>query len=172
MANSFINKLMSRVSCREYSDQKVPLGKVNQIIDAGKSAPSAVNRQIASITCVRRKSAVEALRNLSNKKLNRDCMYGANTIILVSAPRDNKFCVQDSSCILENMFLAATALKVDSCWINQFDDLLSTEQGMKLKKKLGIPDENRVVGSAILGYRKTDTKIDVKNKDNIKVTII
>ena len=172
MSNSFINKLKSRVSCRSYSDKKVSLGKINEIIDAGKSAPSAVNRQIGAITCVRRKNVLESLRKLSNDTLNRDVMYGANTIMLVHAPREDKFCVQDCSCILENIFLAATALKIDSCWINQFDDLLSTDAGLKIKKKLGIPMENRIVGSAILGYRKDGESLAVKSKEGIKVTII
>lgn len=172
MSNSFINKLNSRVSCREYSDRKVALSKVNEIINAGKSAPSAKNRQIGAITCVRRKSVLNMLKNLSINEMGRDVMYGANTIILVHAPREDKFCVQDCSCILENIFLAATSLKVDSCWINQFDDLLNTKQGLKIKAKLGIPMENRVVGSAILGYRKENSIIEVKNKDGIKVNII
>lgn len=172
MANSFINKMNSRVSCRSYSSKKVPLSKVNQILDAGRHAPSAMNNQIALITCVRRKSLVEALRTLSKDVMDRDCMYGANTIVLVSAPREDKFCVQDSSCILENIFLSATSLKVDSCWINQFDVLLGSANGAKLKKRLGIPEDHRIVGSATLGYRKDSDAIEIKNKENIKINLI
>lgn len=166
-----IDVIKSRVSCREYSSKKVSLKKLNEIIEAGKSAPSAMNRQIADILVVRKTSNMEALRKLSMQIRGKDCMYGANTIVLVHAPREDNFTAQDCACVLENIFLAATALKIDSCWINQFDELFSSKEGLKLKKRLGIPEENRVVGSAILGYRKEGAVIAVKAKDNIKVTI-
>ena len=171
MANKTIQTILSRVSCREYSEKKVSLGKVNQILEAGKYAPSGMNRQIANITCVRTKAKVEKLRELSKETINRDCMYGANTVVLVHAPREDKFCAQDCSCVLENIFVAANALKVQSCWINQFDDLFSTPKGMKAKARLGIPAENRVVGAAILGYAKDPSKLASKERKADFITI-
>ena len=88
MANKTIQTILSRVSCREYSEKKVSLGKVNQILEAGKYAPSAMNRQIANITCVRTKAKVERLRELLKEQFGRDCLYGANTVVLVHGPRD------------------------------------------------------------------------------------
>ena len=164
MANKTIQIILSRVSCREYNEKKVSLGKLNQILEAGKYAPSAMNRQIASITCVRTKAKVEKLKELSKETLNRDCMYGANTVVLVHAPREDKFTVQDCTCILENIFVAANALKVQSCWINQFDELLLTQKGKKIKVRLGIPEENRVVGAAILGYAKVPSNLAAKER--------
>ena len=164
MANKTIQIILSRVSCREYSEKKVSLGRLNQILEAGKYAPSAMNRQIASITCVRTKAKVEKLKELSKETLNRDCMYGANTVVLVHAPREDKFTVQDCTCILENIFVAANALKVQSCWINQFDELLLTQKGKKIKVRLGIPEENRVVGAAILGYAKVPSNLAAKER--------
>ena len=171
MPNKTIQTILSRVSCREYSERKVSLGKLNQILEAGKCAPSAMNRQIAFITCVRTKGKVEKLRELSKEVVNRDCMYGANTVVLVHAPREDKFCVQDCSCVLENIFVAANALKVQSCWINQFDDLFSTPKGMKVKARLGIPEDHRVVGSAALGYAKHPESLKVKDRKVDFITI-
>ena len=164
MANKTIQTILLRVSCREYSEKKVSLGKLNQILEAGKYAPSGMNRQIANITCVRTKSKVEKLRELSKEVLNRDCMYGANTVVLVHAPKEDNFTVQDCACVLENIFVAANALKIQSCWINQFDELFSTPKGMKIKARLGIPEGNRIVGSAILGYAKDPSKLAVKER--------
>ena len=171
MANRVIETICSRVSCREYDERKVSLGKLSQILEAGKMAPSAVNRQIANITCVRTKSKVEQLRELSKEVSNRDCMYGANTIVLVHGPRDDRFTVQDCSCILENMFVAANALKIQSCWINQFDDLFETAKGKRIKARLGIPEDHRVVGSAALGYAKHPESLKVKDRKVDFITI-
>ena len=171
MANKTIEIIKTRVSCRDYNSKKVSIKKLEEILEAGKMAPSAVNRQIASITCVRSKGKVEALRNLSKEVANRDCMYGANTVVLVHGPRDDKFTVQDCSCILENIFLAAHALKIESCWINQFDDLFETTKGNKLKAKLGIPEEDRIVGSAILGYTDHPEKLIIKERKSSFISI-
>ena len=154
MANKTLENICTRVSCREYNEKKVSLKKLQQILEAGKMAPSAMNRQIASITAVRSKAKVEQLRALSLEVGNRDCMYGANTIVLVHGPREDKFTVQDCSCILQNIFVAANALKIQSCWINQFDDFFESPKGKKIKARLGIPEDHRIVGSAALGFAK------------------
>lgn len=171
MANKTIENIKNRVSCRNYSDKKVSLKKVLEIAEAGKFAPSAMNRQIANIYVVNSKRNVEKLRNLSLRIREKDCMYGAKTIILVAGPRNDKFTYQDCSCVLENMFVAAKALNIASCWINQFDDFFNTKDGNKVKKSLGIPDDFCVVGSCILGYPSEDTQPSVKprKEDFIKV---
>lgn len=171
MNNKVIEIIKSRVSCREYTDKKVSIKKLQMILDAGKSAPSACNRQIADITAVKKASNIAKIRELSKRLMNRDVMYGASTIVLVHAPKEDAFCAQDCSCIIENMMVAATALKIDSCWINQFDELLGDNEGKKLRKSLGIPEDHRVVGSVALGYRKEGTEIAVKAKDGINVSI-
>lgn len=152
MANKTIEVIKSRVSCRSYSDKKVSTKKVLEIAEADKFAPSGMNRQISNIYVVNSKRYVEKLRALSLKIRGKDCMYGAKTIILVAGPREDRFTFQDCSCILENMFVAANALKVASCWINQFDEFFETKEGIKVKKSLGIPEDFRVVGSCALGY--------------------
>lgn len=171
MANKTIENIKNRVSCRSYSEKKVSLKKVLEIAEAGKYAPSGKNRQIANIFVVNSKSKVEKLRNLSLKNLDRDCMYGAKTIILVAGPNNDPFTYQDCSCILENMFVAAKALNVSSCWINQFEELFSKHDGIKVKKLFGIPDDFCIVGSCALGYPSENAQLSVKQRkeDFIKV---
>ena len=171
MENKVLKLIKSRVSCRAYSEKKVSLKKALEVAEAGKFAPSAKNRQIANIYVVNSKRYVEKLRTLSLNEQNRDCMYGAKTVILVGAPREDMFTDKDCSCILENMFLAAHALKLSSCWINQFDDLFNTKNGLKVKKALGIPEDFMVVGSCALGYPAENAVLAVKprKEDFIKV---
>ena len=171
MKNKTIELIKTRTSCRAYSDKKVSLKKALEVAEAGKFAPSGMNRQIANIYVINSKAKVEKLRNLSLKIRDRDCMYGAKTIILVGAPRGDRFTDLDCSCILENMFLAAHALKLSSCWINQFDEFFQTKDGLKVKKSLGIPEDYRIVGSCILGYAKEGNEPVVKERkaDFIKV---
>ena len=162
MSNKTIELIKGRVSCRAYSEKKVSLKKVLEIAEAGRFAPSAMNRQICNIFVINSKSKVEKLRTLSIKLRERDCMYGAKTVILVGGPRGDRFTDLDGSCILENMFLAAHALKICSCWINQFDELLLETDGLKVKKSLGIPEDFKIVGACILGYAKEGTVLASK----------
>ena len=171
MKNKTLDLIKSRVSCRSYSEKKVPIKKVLEVAEAGKFAPSGKNRQICTIYVINSKRNIEKLRTLSLKVLNRDCMYGAKTIVLVGGPKGDYFTDLDGSCILENMFLAAHALKINSCWINQFDELLQSKDGLKVKKALGIPEEDRIVGSCILGYAKDPDSLQIKprKEDFIKL---
>ena len=162
MKNKTVDLIKSRVSCRAYSDKKVSTKKILEIAEAGRYAPSGMNRQICNIFVVNSKRNVEKLRKLSLKIREKDCMYGAKTIILVGGPREDRFTDLDGSCILENMFLAAHALNVNSCWINQFDEFFQTKDGLKVKKALGIPEDFRIVGSCILGYAKDPESLKVK----------
>ena len=160
--NKTIQVVSSRVSCRSYSEKRVSKGKITQIVEAGKLAPSAMNKQICNILVIKSKSLLEKIRISLNEKFGRECLYGANHLCMVVGSSNEPFVIQDGSCILENMFIAATALKVDSCWINQLNDLVSDPKYLKLRKRLGLKDDDRVVGSIILGYRKEGLKIDVK----------
>ena len=160
--NKTVEIITSRVSCRSYSDKKVPASKLNQILEAGKYAPSGMNRQICNILVVKNKKLLEQIRAALFELRGRDCLYGAKTFCIIYGKKDEPLMVQDASCILENMFIAATALKIDSCWINQMEDMLSDPKNKKIKAKLGLTDEDRVVGSIILGYRKEGSNIPVK----------
>lgn len=171
MANKVIDAICTRVSCRNFDDRKVSLKKLNLILEAGKMAPSGKNRQIANITCVRTKSKVDKLRDLAKEVCNRECLYGATTIVLVHGPREDAFTVQDCSCILENIFIAANGLKVQSCWINQFDEVFETEKGKRIKAKLGIPEDHQIVGSAALGYSKDPSQLIIKKRKADFITI-
>ena len=160
--NKTIEIIKGRVSCRLYSEKKVSKAKIEQILEAGKFAPSGMNKQVCNILVIKSKSLLEKIREALKVKFGRDCLYGAKTLCLVAGKKDEPLMVQDAACILENMFIAASALKIDSCWINQLEELLNDETNKKLKKRLGLTEEDRVVGSVILGYRKEGTKIPVK----------
>ena len=170
MENKVIRVIKSRVSTRSYTDKKVPLKKLEQVLEAGKYAPSGMNRQICSILAVRKKSLLEQFRKLSHEVRGKDCYYGASTLILVYGPREDRFTIQDASSILENMFIAGEALGLSSCWINQSDELLNTPNGLKLRKKLGLSQDDYIVGTCILGYPNGDKpSVKPRKEDFIKI---
>lgn len=159
MENKTIQIIKNRTSCKGFSVKKVSTKKIETIVECAKSAPTAMNRQIIKIMALKSKRHVEKLRKLCLSEANRDCLYGAPVAILVYGPRDDRFTVTDASCALENIFLAASALSINSCWINQFDDLFNTKTGKKIKKSLGIDENMMIVGTAAIGYKRDDYEL-------------
>ena len=79
--------------------------------------------------------------------------YDAPTVVLVFAPADSRNAVQDASCVLENMMLAAHALGLGSCWINREIEMFRTSEGHDLMvRELGLPEGLTGVGAISLGY--------------------
>lgn len=167
--NKTIENIINRVSCRSYSDKKVPLGKLNQILEAGKYAPSGMNRQSCHILVIRNKRIMEKLRTIATKEFGRDPFYGANSICIVYGKKDEPLLIQDGSCILENMFIAARSLGIDSCWIHCVKDIVPSN--LTLSKLFGITEDYQVVGSCILGYHTYGTEMATKprKEDFIKI---
>ena len=120
-----------------------------------------VSASILGVKALNLDTELEKIRKAAIKSFNRDPFYGANTLCIVYGLKDQPLLVQDASCILENMFIAATSLGVDSCWINCLKDMFPNPE-TKLANELGLTEEYYVVGTCILGYRKDGTEIQVK----------
>ena len=58
----------------------------------------------------------------------------------------------DSACALENMMIAANALDLGSCWINQLHWLDEDEEVREYLYGLGLSEDETVTGALSLGY--------------------
>ena len=76
----------------------------------------------------------------------------APTYVLVFAPSLANNPVQDGSCVLENMMLAAHALGLGSCWIHREREMFATEEGKQLMEEWGLPEGLMGIGALSLGY--------------------
>ena len=61
----------------------------------------------------------------------------------------------DSACALENMMIAANALDLGSCWINQLHWLDDNEAIRSFMRLYGLGDSETITGGLILGYADT-----------------
>ena len=165
--NETMKSIFARRSCKAYKDEKLPIDVVKQILVAGTKAPSALNKQSASIICIDNDSILELLRNNLIDFVGKDPFYGARTIAIVVADNTTKHAIKDGSCVLENMFIAATSLGVGSCWINCLHDYFATEEGHNFKVNvLKLKDHEITVGTCALGYPVEDIIPEKPKKDN------
>ena len=138
-----IEAISSRRSIRRYRRDPIPEKDLVAILEAGRQAPSARNRQPWHFVAVTDRA--------TRLKLAGACMgqlwlaAAPVMVVAVGFPRiDRGWYVVDVSIALQNMVLAATALGYGTCWIGAFQEGL-------VKRIAGIPDEARVIALCPVG---------------------
>ncbi len=167
--NDVIQTIMERRSVRRYQEKQIPREDCGLIVDAGLAAPSGMNRQAVHITVVRNKEMIDRITRelkaaVARMPQNRYREYvgaaaytvnfGAPTFIIVAANMAAAGTpVQDCSCVLENMFLAARSLNIGSCWVNQLGSVTEDSAFQAfLQNDLRFPPDHEIIGSAAFGY--------------------
>lgn len=150
----FTEIIKNRYSCKKFDGRKVEAAQLEEILKAGRLAPTAKNLQEQRIYVVQSKEGLAKLDQAT------PCRYGASTCVVVAFDRGNVFTypggkrdsgVEDATIVATHMLLAAANEGVDSCWINFFDP-------ESLAKTLGLPENEEVLMVLDLGYAAEGTK--------------
>jgi nitroreductase len=151
-----LDVIRNRRSVRAYLPQAVEEDKLMRVLEAGRLAPSASNRQEWRYVVVREESARQELMKIA---FNQHFVGEAPIVIAACADTNNHMmaCGQlcypiDVAISIDHMTLQAAAEGLGTCWIGKFD-----EKGVK--QLLGIPDAIRVVELVTLGYPAPATVI-------------
>lgn len=154
--NDIIRALESRRSIRKYKPDMVPKEMIDQVIEAGLYAPSAMGRQDAIVLAVTNRKLRDRLSAMNAKIMGirdgSDPFYGAPVVLIVLAPLSRATRKYDGSLIIGNMMLAAYSLGLGSCWINRALQEFESEEGRKILRDLGIEGEYEGIGHCILGW--------------------
>lgn len=123
----FYDVIRKRRSVRNYiPDKDIPEDVLTRILDAGRMAPSAANRQPWKFIVVKRKDIKLRL----SKCYKGEWLSEAPVILVVLGYKDKAWVrkkdgfssiVVDLTITLDHMILAAAAEGVGSCWILAFD---------------------------------------------------
>ena len=142
-----LNAIETRRSVRKYKPVPVPDGDLKKILEAGRLAPSAGNKQPWGFVVVRdpgrRKLLAEAARN-------QTWTADAGAFLAVFSDSANspggysKWTERDPMIAAENMILAAWSLGYGTCWVGAFEE-------EKVKSLLGIPEDKKVICLLPLG---------------------
>ena len=166
--NEVIRNIKNRRSVRAFSDRVIEKELLLEIADCARYAPSGMNGQPWNFCVVQNPEIIAELAVCVAKELGRERydFYGPNALIIVSCDRESRFELQDGSCALQNIFLAAESLGIGSVWINQLRNICDSEGGRKILTRLGVPENFRVVGAAALGYPAEEGAFRVAEKKN------
>jgi nitroreductase len=141
---SLVEVILSRRSVRRYEKTPIPKDVLLKILEAGRQAPSAANRQPWRFIVLTDDDVKKALsRGLFNRFVKNapiaivGCAYTGGFT--------RKFAVIDTTIALQNMVIAAWALGIGSCWVGDFRE-------ERVKALLAIPEKWRVVAIITFGY--------------------
>ena len=170
--------IATRHSTRKFKEEPVPQEVLDKVIEAGRQAPSGKHKNQSRFIVIRKKDVLQELIALvqqefakmevtpenddnfggairAAKKGGYVFMYNAPVLIVVANKRDygNKYA--DVSCAMQNMMLAANALDLGSCWINQLRWLQDNPVLRAYLQKLGMAEDEEVCASLSIGYPDT-----------------
>ena len=78
--------------------------------------------------------------------------YNAPVLIVTANQQGYGNAIADSACALENMMIAANALDLGACWINQLHWLTDHDNLRRYMAGLGLSQDETITGGLILGY--------------------
>lgn len=142
---SFIDIVLSRRSIRRYEKQGIPKDVLDKILEAGRQAPSAGNKQPWRFIVL---TDYDIKEKLSHGRWNTFVKDSAFTVVgcgYIGDEYGRKWSTVDTSIALQNMVIAAWGLGIGSCWIGDF-------QEAEVKRLLNIPEERKVIALVTFGY--------------------
>lgn len=142
---SLLDLILSRRSIRRYENKDIPEEVLQQILETGRQAPSATNRQPIHFVIVTDR---DILQNLCDNLINRFVKYAPVAIVGcadIKSLLTGKWAVVDATIAMENMVIAAWTLGIGSCWIGACNE-------EKVKELLKIPDKWKFVALLTFGY--------------------
>ena len=151
-----IEAIKRRKTTRAFSDKLLEQSKLDIILKAGCLAPVGMSAyDKLHLTVVRNSELMNEIDKISRAQYpNPDVspLFGATTLIILSAsPRKlPNIELSDAGCVLENMILMATDLKVDNVYL--WGCTVAISQDVGLSVKMGIPEGFSAVGCLALGY--------------------
>ena len=167
--NETLNVLKTRRSIRRFKPDQIQDDDLRAILEAGAYAPTGGGRQGNLFVVVQDPALRRQLARMNAAVLGKDLdpYYGAPTIILVFADKTQSTPVEDGSLALGNLFNAARALGLGSCWIHRAREMFEGEEGLALRKRWGIEDSYVGVGACSLGYPDGDPPAAAPRKGRV-----
>lgn len=136
-----LDAIRKRRSIRHFTGAAIPHAHLEQIVDAGRLAPSGHNEQPWAFVVVTEPTTIAQM------KMVADWIDQAGAVIAVTLDPTSRWWLEDGAAAVENMLIAATALGYGSCWLEGYT--LAHEE--ELKALLHIPQARRLLTLVPIG---------------------
>ncbi len=159
-SKTVIDNILSRVSVRQFTVQKVEQEKINIILKAAMAAPSGMNLQPWEILVVNDKNKLEAVAQAApNAKY---CTDSSLTIIVCGDTKTSeKLWIQDCCAVTENILLAAHSQGLGAVWCMCYP---AQDKVADVQKIFNLP--KHVIPLSIIPIGYPDRELEPKKKFN------
>ena len=152
---TFFELAKSRYSVRNFQNTPIEAEKLNQILEAGRIAPTACNNQPQKIYVAKSKESREKLASVC------PCTFDAPVILVVCYDHTRNWKSKlmpgyesgetDAAIVCTHMMLQAWELGIGSCWVGLFN-------AEEVSRVLGLPENLTVSALLPIGYPKDHAK--------------
>ena len=157
-----LEAIRNRRSIRKYISKPVEEDKLQKILEAGRWAPSASNKQPWHFVVIKDESMRKKLADIH--AYGRFMAESPIVIIVLSDPEKHpRYYIADPHNAVQNMLLAAYSLGLSTCWMGVRDTPYESE----FKKLLEVPDRLRIICSVSLGYSNQERDSSRRSLDEI-----
>ena len=139
-----VEALKTRRSVRAYERRPVPREIIEDVVDCGRLAASAINIQPWEFVVV----TEAAMRRRLAERTDYGKFLAEAPVCIVVLCRDSKYCLEDGCAATQNLLLAARAHGLGSCWVAGDKKPYAGE----IRQMVGAPEGYRLVSLVALGY--------------------
>lgn len=191
MNEELLTLIATRHSTRKFKPEMVAQDLLDKVIEAGRRAPSGKSKNQNHFLVIRDEAVLDKLVQLvqsefakmeitpeneaniggaikMSKKGNYVFKYNAPVLIVVANKKAYGNNMADACAAMENMLLAANALDLGACWINQLRWLQDNPVLLEYLHSLGMKEDEWVFGSVSLGYPDLPDGLPNRNITAIK----
>ncbi len=191
MNEEMLKLIATRHSTRKFRSEMVAQDLLDKVIEAGRRAPSGKSKNQNHFLVIRDAAVLDKLVQLvqsefakleitpeneaniggaikMSKKGNYVFKYNAPVLIVVANKKNYGNNMADACAAMENMLLAANALDLGACWINQLRWLQDNPVLLAYLHELGMKEDEWVFASLSLGYPDMPDGLPNRNIVTIK----
>ena len=146
----FEDVIKNRESVRKFDGKKPTEEQLQKILEAGRIAPTAMNKQPVRVFVLESEDALRKMDKLTPFR------YGAKQVLLVCVDKDEEVTLQgeshpeiDGSIVATHMLLEAFNVGVDTVWVGIFN-------GKDVKQEFNLADNILPICYLDLGFRAAD----------------
>ena len=185
----YADLLKNRRAIRDFTDEKVNLDVIHEILKEVCMAPSAMNRQPWSFIIILDKALMKKISDESKQNLllkvqadpnspyqkyqNRftdpkfNAFYNAPCLVLMVSNHTSENTYYDLGLAAAYFMFAATARNLGTCWISWGSHIKDSA----LRSEIGLPADYDKIVPLIIGHPKQIPPMSVRNKPVILKTI-
>ena len=147
---SFMELAKNRYSCRAFTDKAVEPEKLQQVLEAGRLSPTAVNAQPVFVKVIKSPDALEKIRGITRMAYNAPVVlmvcYNESKCYTAEKYNDSfRSGIMDASIVTTSMMMQATELGLGTLWARGFN-------ASYIESAFAFPDNEKLACLLDIGY--------------------